>query len=294
MPLGSYCRRPARTITSTESVRVAAEWMDQQRVGALIVVDGARPAGLVTDRDVALRVLIDGRDAGSTKVGDLGGDPPVTLSEDLSIQEASGRMRRFGLRRMPVVDAEGNLVGMLTLDDLVRLVAEELGALADVASEQVPHERRPLVEQAVRSAMHYVKDVVTVSTETCARDVARRMGSECIGSVVVVDGSGAPAGIVTDRDLTRRIVAKGVDPALATASSIMSAPLLTVDAGEGLRRVAWTMSEHGIRRIPVVREGRLEGIVTYDDVLVALGRELHDLGEAARTAISREQRGAPD
>jgi CBS domain-containing protein len=261
--------------------------MDQQRVGALVVVDGGRPVGLVTDRDIALRVLADGRDAGSTTVGDLAGDPPVTLTEDLPLSEASGRMRRLGLRRMPVIGADGNVVGMLTADDLVRLVAEELGALADVASEQVPHARPP-VQGAARSAVHYAKEVVTVDTETCARDVARRMRSESVGSVVVVDGSGAPIGIITDRDLTCRVVGKGIDPASATASSIMSNQLSTVDAGERLQHVAQMMSDQGIRRIPVVRERELVGIVTYDDVLVALGRELHDLGEAARKAISRE------
>jgi CBS domain-containing protein len=291
MPVGSYCRRPARTITPEHSVQVAAEWMDKQRVGALVVVDGARAVGLLTDRDVALRVLADGRDAGSTTVGDLAGGPPVTLTEDKSLPEASARMRRLRLRRMPVVGADGNVVGMLTLDDLVRLVAEELGALADVASEQVPRERAP-VEPAVRGALHYAKRVVTVDAETCARDVARRMRSESIGSVVVVDGSGAPIGIITDRDLTRRVVATKSDPELVTASSIMTGSLLTVDAGERLQGVARLMSNHGVRRIPVVREQRLVGIVTYDDLLVALGRELHDLGDAARTAISPERLSA--
>jgi signal-transduction protein with cAMP-binding, CBS, and nucleotidyltransferase domain len=287
MPVGSYCRRPARTITAGESVRVAAGWMEKQRVGALVVVDGSRPVGLLTDRDIALRVVADGQEAGSTKVGSLALAPPATLEEDLSLRKASARMRRLGIRRMPVVDADGCVVGMLTADDLVRLVSEELVALADVASEQVPHSRAP-VAGTPRSAAHYAKEVVTVGTEASARNVAERMRSESIGSVVVVDGSGAPVGIITDRDLTQRVVAKGAEPEATPASAIMSAQLATVDVGESLPRVAKMMSEAGIRRIPVVDDGRLTGIVTYDDLLVALGRELHDLGEAARAATSRE------
>jgi CBS domain-containing protein len=265
--------------------------MDNQRVGALVVVDGGRPVGLLTDRDVALRVLADRRDANSTRVGDLAGDPPVTLTEDVSLPEASSRMRRLGLRRMPVVDADGNVVGMLTVDDLVRVLANELESLADVASEQVPP-RRPPLQEALRSAEHYAKEVVTVAGETCAGDVAQRMRSESVGSVVVVNESGAPIGIITDRDLARRVVAKGTDPAQTTAASIMSDQLLTVDASERLQQVARMMSDHGVRRIPVLHERRLVGIVTYDDVLVALGRELHDLGEAARAGIRRERLSA--
>lgn len=287
MPVGNYCRQPARTITRKENVCTAAEWMDGQSVGALVVVDGARPVGLLTDRDVALRVLAEGRDARATSVGELATEAPVTLPADLPLPEAATRMRRLGLRRMPVVDGDGNLVGMLAVDDLVRLVATELGELADVAAEQVPHEAPP-VQEAVRSAVHYAKEVVSVDRETPAREVAQRMRSQCVGSVVVVDASGGPVGILTDRDLTRRIVAKGVDP-LTPASEIMSRGPATVDAGERLQHVARVMRENGVRRIPVVSEGRLVGIVTYDDLLVALGRELHDIGEAARAGIRRER-----
>jgi signal-transduction protein with cAMP-binding, CBS, and nucleotidyltransferase domain len=118
------------------------------------------------------------------------------------------------------------------------------------------------------------------------REVARRMRVEGIGCVVVLGDRDAPQGLVTDRDLALRVVAKRRDGATPVAE-VMSAPLASVGPGENLQSVARRMSEDGIRRLPVVEAGRLVGLVSYDDLLVALARELHDLGEAAHAAIER-------
>ena len=210
--------------------------MDEQRVGALVVVDGARPVGLVTDRDVALHVLAEEHDAAATSIAELVDEPPVTLSEDRSIHEASESMRQLGMRRMPVVDEGGQLVGMLSADDLVRRVAGGLGYLSDVASEQVPSSRRP-VKEAVHRADQYAEEMVTTQPGTSSRDVARQMRSESVGCVVVVEGSGAPIGLVTDRDLTRRVVAKGLDPDATRVEDVMTAPVVVADASESLPQV---------------------------------------------------------
>lgn len=96
--------------------------------------------------------------------------------------------------------------------------------------------------------------------------------------------------MITDRDLALRVVAKDLDADATPVSEAMTRSLIRVEASAGLREVARVMSEHGIRRVPVLHEERLCGIVSYDDLLVALGRELHDLGEAARGAIARQRR----
>jgi signal-transduction protein with cAMP-binding, CBS, and nucleotidyltransferase domain len=180
---------------------------------------------------------------------------------------------------------------MLSSDDLIRLIARELNALADVAAEQVPAASRTRVRGAeeMRSLEHYAKEVATVGTGASVRDAARRMQSLSVGCVVVVDDSGIPHGLVTDRDLAQRVVAKGLDPAATPVSEVMSRSLASVDSREPLEHVAKLMSDAGVRRIPVLREGRVFGIVTFDDLVAALGRELHDLGEAARSAQVRER-----
>ncbi len=287
MSVGSMCRRPARTASPRDTAQSAARRMGAERVGALVLVERERPVGIVTDRDLALRVVGEGHAASSIRVKEVATPSPAVLGEEASLQQAAQEMRAAPARRIPVVDDRGHVVGILAADDLVRLAARELSALAEVASEQSPR-GRPVAAKgldAVREANHYAKPVETVGLEVPVRAVAERMRSKQIGCVIVVDDSGLPSGIVTDRDLTRRVVGEDRDPNTTAVVEVMSRSLLCLDAGEPLQRVVEAMSEIGVRRIPVLRDGALAGIVTYDDVLVALGSELHALGESARSAI---------
>lgn len=292
MSVGKICRRPACTVMGLETARSASERMTQEGVGALVVVEGSRPVGLLTDRDLVVRVVATGRRAGDTRVADVATLPVVTLVEDVSLQNAATEMGARGARRMPVVDAQGHLLGLLAADDLVRLVSQELTALADVASEQSPRGRRTLPTSAseLRDSAHYARPTVSVGETDSASDVARAMHREGVGCVIVVDEAGRPRGMLTDRDLVGRVTAPDLDPSTTTAAELIGGPLLTIEASEPLQQVVAMMSHNGIRRIPVVRGGELFGIITYDDVIVALGRELCDLGEAVQRARRREAR----
>jgi CBS domain-containing protein len=131
---------------------------------------------------------------------------------------------------------------------------------------------------------HYQKDVATIPAEATARDAAIAMRTRAVGSVVILRG-GEPVGILTDRDLLERVVAEGKDAAETSTADVMSQPLHVVDPEDPLDRVVELMSARGIRRIPVVREGELVGIVTLDDVLSEVTAELHDLAEGVRREL---------
>jgi CBS domain-containing protein len=256
--------------------------MHRDHVGALVVIEDDRPVGMLTDRDLALRVVAEGAQASSMQVAAIASGPPVLLREDASLQLAVEQIRASGMRRMPVVDEDGRLVGVFAIDDFVRLAARELLALSDVALEQSPAgDRRTVVDASeLRQAQHYVKPVTTVERDASVRDAARAMARAHVGCVIVVDDA-KPCGIATDRDLAVRVVAEDLDPVETPVSAVMSGSLLCLDAGEPLQRVVDAMSEIGARRIPITRDGALVGIVTYDDVLATLGRELAAVGETA-------------
>jgi CBS domain-containing protein len=291
MSVGSICRRPACTATRDQTVLEVARQMGRDRVGSLVVTEEGRPVGVVTDRDVALQILTAERDPAATTVMEIAATPVVSLREELPVSQASDRMRTHGLRRVPVIDAEEKVVGMVSADDLLRLISEELTALADVAAEQVPAGVRQKVQRPgwLRAVSHYAKDVVTAGSGEPVRDVAQRMRSSDVGCVVVLNEDKSPCGMVTDRNLTLRVVAKGLDPDATPVSQVMTPSVVHVDGGARLQDVARVMSDQGIRRVPVMRGDKLCGIVSYDDLLVALGRELHDLGQAARGSIARER-----
>jgi len=138
---GSVCTRGVLVIEVDATVREAASVMRERHVGDLVVVaerhGRVRPIGIVTDRDIAVGVVslpaetLDALSVGDLVVGDL-----VTVPERASVSQCVERMRAAAVRRLPVVDADGALVGILTLDDLVRVLARDMGALADLVSAQ--------------------------------------------------------------------------------------------------------------------------------------------------------------
>jgi CBS domain-containing protein len=116
-------------------------------------------------------------------------------------------------------------------------------------------------------------DVVTVDLEATLTDVARVMRDERVGSVVVVDGKGTVAGLLTDRDVVVSGLAEGRHPDECIANDILSTNVFSVTPDAEVAAVARQMRDQGVRRVPVMRDGALVGIVTLDDLLVHLGEE---------------------
>jgi CBS domain-containing protein len=115
----------------TTSARYAARMMHESHIGSLVVIDDKKqPIGVVTDRDLALYVLTNELDAEATTIGDCMSAPPVTLPASASLSEASKVMRKHGVRRLPIIDDAGKLVGIITGDDLVLLLGRELNELS--------------------------------------------------------------------------------------------------------------------------------------------------------------------
>ncbi|ELY48539.1 CBS domain-containing protein [Natronolimnohabitans innermongolicus] len=125
-------------------------------------------------------------------------------------------------------------------------------------------------------------DVVTAATDTSVQELATTMQAESVGSVVISD-DGEPVGIVTDRDLTLEVIASGADPNDLTAEDVMSTDLCTIDRGAGFYKATELMSEHGVRRLPVVDSGgELAGIITVDDLNELLADEHQQLAAVVR------------
>lgn len=96
-------------------------------------------------------------------------------------------------------------------------------------------------------------------------EVASLMRDEQVGSVVITDEH-VPVGIVTDRDITVDVTAEGMDPDGLTAQDVMTTEPVTVEKDAGRFELIETMSEHEVRRMPVVEDGELWGIITLDDI----------------------------
>jgi CBS domain-containing protein len=137
MSVGRICCREVDLATVGESVLEAARRLAGQGVGTLLVLNQAKePVGIITDRDLVLRVLAAGKDPQLTRVGDVMTRDLKVVHEDCPIEEALGLMRAGSFRRLPVVDGHGQLVGILSLDDVLALLAEEFAHIGGVLERQ--------------------------------------------------------------------------------------------------------------------------------------------------------------
>jgi CBS domain-containing protein len=146
MTAGEFCNRQVVIARKEDSLVTAARRIRDFHVGTLVVVDdqeGRRvPIGILTDRDLVVSVLTgDGRDVDALNVGDVMTAELVTVPEHENLFDALKTMRSFGVRRVPVVNDKGGLEGLLTFDDLIDLVAEELSDLANLVAREQRRER---------------------------------------------------------------------------------------------------------------------------------------------------------
>lgn len=128
----------------------------------------------------------------------------------------------------------------------------------------------------IRDAMH--QPAQTCTAETTLAEAARRMMVDEVGTIVVVDAVGAPEGLLTDRDLAVRGYSRGLTGDAAVAD-VMTHAIVTIDPDGDVFDAAATMAARGIRRLPVVADGLVVGVIAIDDLTQLIGKEV---GEVAR------------
>ena len=140
MKVGEMCSRGVVTALESASLRDVAVLMAERHVGAIVIVSkaGAQPVpvGIITDRDIVRAQLEHVADLSRLRVADVMTKPPLTLTEGEQLEDAIEILRARSLRRAPVVNARGELVGFVSTDDLVAEVARQLGTLAGLLRRQ--------------------------------------------------------------------------------------------------------------------------------------------------------------
>lgn len=128
MKTGQVCNRDVVTARLSTPLTEAAVRMREHHVGSLVVVDPKtrKPLGMITDRDIVIAVVAAEMDPRTVVVGEVMAGTLHTVAEDEEALEALAKLRRHGVRRLPVVDAAGALAGIVSLDDLLELVSEAL------------------------------------------------------------------------------------------------------------------------------------------------------------------------
>ena len=237
------------TTSPETSLKTVARIMGEKHIGSLIVMKYNTPVGIVTERDLLTKVLAYGEFLGDERVEDVMSYPLISVSFNARIKEVAQLMiSKKG--RLAVFDA-GKLVGVITASDLIKSLPS------------VP-------ETEVKVDDFMTKDVVTADEESFVINMAKIMGKERIGSVIITHEEDL-FGIFTERDLLTNFLATSKSM-YTELGPVCSHPLITIPHGTSVHRAAATMTLKHIRRLPVVRDGKLVGIITARDLVEAYAK----------------------
>ena len=146
MPIGEICNREVVYVNREVTVHAACKLMRHYHVGSLVVVDevdGKRvPVGIITDRDVVVEVDALELDPRAITAGDIMSPELVTVPENHGVLETLEIMRCKGVRRVPIVDADNRLSGIIAIDDLLEVLAGELSDIARIVAGEQSHEQQ--------------------------------------------------------------------------------------------------------------------------------------------------------
>ena len=140
MGIEDLVKKPPVSLPADAKCIEAAETMREQNVGSIVVADGGKPLGVITDRDLVVRVMARSEDPSELTVGEVMSKDPGFVIRTRSIDEVVATMRQLGVRRIPVVDENGRLDGLVSMDDLLVAISGQLGSLAVVIANEIESE----------------------------------------------------------------------------------------------------------------------------------------------------------
>jgi CBS domain-containing protein len=137
MSLKKLMTEDITSLPSTATVLDAAKFMTDMNVGSVIVTEDDSPTGLITDRDVVAKVIAQGKDSNTTKISEIMVTPVVSIVEEEDIVDATQLMSHHGIRRLPVTNSGGKLVGVVSLDDVLVMLGEEMQNIATTLKKEI-------------------------------------------------------------------------------------------------------------------------------------------------------------
>lgn len=138
MSIYTVCQKSVVSVGPETTVDFVARLMQDKNIGCVVITDQHKPVGIVTDRDLALRGRLGCGEPEIAPVSEIMTRELKTIRKDTGIFDAIQEMKSSGVRRLPVVDKGGRLVGLITLDDIIRLLSRELGEISRIIGKESP------------------------------------------------------------------------------------------------------------------------------------------------------------
>ena len=240
------------TIEADETVIGAAKMMARENISSVVIVEGGRVAGILTETDLVRRVNDDQYDLNTTQVCRVMSSPVVSIAPGESVLRAGEVMESNHIKRLPVLSND-RLVGIVTQTDMVRVLTSfgMRHVVSDIMSDRV----------------------FTIQRKESTARATEMMANENIASVVVLDDSEV-VGVFTEKDYLKRVIAGQREPSETRVEEVMSSSIMTVDGDYSVFNAKKIMENTNIHQLVVIDEGEILGIVTQTDIFTAIKDKL--------------------
>lgn len=253
------------TAAPEDSISTIAQLMAQRSVSCVVVARQERVLGIFTEKDILHTIASGGTELYQVAVAERMSSPVDTIPIDLSILEADRIMEARCIRRLPVVGA-GRLVGIVTQTDITRALTSlnSLGAVSEIMN----------------------KHIAGIPIEATVREAARMMSCGDL-SCLAVTRAGKIAGVVTQKDLLKRVLAPQKDPKEALVMDVMSLPVVTIPSSCSILDASKKMESMHLHRLLVTQGEEICGVVTQADIMRAVRRSA-EMVESHQRALEEE------
>jgi CBS domain-containing protein len=253
------------TATLDDTIFSVAQKMAELRVSCVVITDQEQVVGILTDKDMLHCVALRDVEFRRLKVAQRMSSPVDTIQADISVFEADRLMDARCIRRLPVLE-NGRLVGIVTQTDITRglISLNALRYVSDIMSRRI----------------------VSVSGDAIVVEAARLMSTADISCLVVMHQQEV-TGIITEKDLLKRVVALHRDPTQTRVADVMSCPVVSVPSGWSILSASKKMETLHFHRLLVMDDKTVCGIITQTDIMRAI-RGAFDAVESQRRAMEAE------
>jgi CBS domain-containing protein len=240
------------TAKTDETVLSVAKKMVYKGVSCVVVAEEKRVRGIFTERDLVRWTAYAASDSDNVTMSQQMSSPVETIALGALVLDVAEMMEAKGIKRLPVV-AHDKLIGMVTQTDITRglVLLSPLRSISRIISG----------------------DLATVDASQAVAEAAQIMSERHISSVVILR-NGSPVGILTEEDVTRRVVAARRDPVKTLVVQVMSSPLHWVPTTCSVLSANQKMSALGVRRLVVMDNGQAQGVVSQTDIMRSVRAEL--------------------
>jgi len=254
LEVGDIMTEDVTTVCPGSSVVSAAKIMSDKNISCIIVSDNGDLSGIITETDLLKRAVADSNDFRKMKVEHIMSSPVRSVPCNLSVLEASRIIEDENIRRLVILKEE-RLVGIITQTDIVRVLTS-YGMWKNVSELMT-------------------SDVAVIAASATVREAAEVMASRDISCLVAMDKDDV-VGIFTERDLLKRVIALKRNPAQTILKNVMSSPVMSVPSNYSIPSASKMMEKMRIRRLLVMDDKTLLGVVTQTDILKAIKGRLQE------------------